>query len=51
MKEWTVEFGSKVIHVDDTAEDAINDLEIGYDPDDDFMRRKNDLSYLLYNHS
>jgi hypothetical protein len=32
MKEWTVEFGSKVIHVDaDTAEDAINAayLEIG----------------------
>jgi hypothetical protein len=38
MKEWTVEFGSKVLHVDaDTAEDAINAayLEIGYDPDDE----------------
>lgn len=40
MKEWTVEFGTKVMYVTaETEEDAIDAayLKLGYDPDEDFF--------------
>ena len=40
MKEWTVEFGHKVMYVyADSEEDAIDKayLKLGYDPDEDFF--------------
>ena len=40
MKEWTVEFGHKVMYVyADSEEDAIDKayLKLGYDPDVDFF--------------
>ena len=40
MKEWTVEYGNKVMYVNaETEEDAINEAysQLGYDPDEDFF--------------
>ena len=40
MKEWTVEYGNKIMYVyADSEEDAIDKayLQLGYDPDEDFF--------------